>query len=75
MSDTQAEPRIGYRVEVTPYISGKVKIEVYQYAREGEPGWFATKREAFADAADRMQRLAQELQIEAGFLMRDERGR
>lgn len=74
MSDATTEPRIGYRVEVQPRMSGRVEVLVHQFVREGTPGWFLSEREALHDAAKRMNRLAHELMRQADYLTRDERG-
>lgn len=75
MSDaTATNPRLGYRVEVNPRMSGKVEILIHQYQAEGTPGWFSTKPEALQDAAKRMSKLAHELMRQADDLLRDDRG-
>jgi len=74
MSDTASQPRIGYRVEVEPRMSGTVSITIHQYEREGTPGWFLNKQEALNDAAQRMSQLAHELMRRADKLTRDRRG-
>lgn len=75
MSDKKKQPQIGFRTEVTPYISGHVRIDTYHYQPEGVEGWFPTLEAAHRDAAKRMTNLASELLRQADYLRQDPRAR